>query len=232
MIRSFLSSFVTRPAPVQRAGLWLLAPGLLWTLLFCLLPLAIVAGVSLATRGPYGGVVWAFSLENYRELLHPLYGLIFGQSLLLAALTTALCIAMGFPLAYYIARLPPARQTVWLILIMVPFWTNFLVRTYAWMFILRTEGLLNTVLLGLGVIDSPLEVLYTNTAVVVGLVYGYLPFMVLPLYAAIERIDRTLIEAAWDLYAGRWAVFRRVILPLAKPGLVGGSRQPSCHWSG
>lgn len=205
-----------------RAGYWLLAPGLLWTVFFCLVPLAVIFVVSLATRGTYGGIVWDFSLENYRDLLHVLYGRIFWQSLLLAALTTIICLAMGFPLAYYIARLPPRSQALWLVLIMVPFWTNFLVRTYAWIFILRTEGLLNTVLLKLGVISAPLDILYSDIAVVLGLVYGYLPFMVLPLYAAIERVDRSLIEAAWDLYADRWPVFRRVLVPLTKPGIVAG----------
>lgn len=201
---------------------WLLVPGVLWTVLFCVLPLAVVLVVSFATRGTYGGIVWEFSLENYRDLLHVLYGRIFGQSLLLAALTTIICLAMGFPVAYYIARLPPQRQALWLVLIMVPFWTNFLVRTYAWIFILRTEGLMNTVLLKLGLIATPIEILYSNSAVVLGLVYGYLPFMVLPLYAAIERVDRSLIEAAWDLYADRWSVFRRVLVPLTKPGIVAG----------
>ena len=200
----------------------MLAPGLLWTALFCLLPILVVLAVSFATRGTYGGVLWEFSLENYRDLLHPLYGRILGQSVLLAAMTTGLCLVMGFPLAYYIARLPPRRQALWLVLIMVPFWTNFVVRTYAWIFILRTEGLLNTLLLQLHLIQAPLDLLYSNEAVLLGLVYGYLPFMVLPLYAAIERIDPALIEAAWDLYADRWSLFRLVLVPLTKPGIIAG----------
>ncbi len=203
-------------------GRRLLGPGLLWTTVFCLLPMVVVLAVSFATRGTYGGVVWEFSLENYRDLLHPLYGRIFGQSLLLAGMTTAICLALGFPLAYYIARLPPRRQALWLVLIMIPFWTNFLVRTYAWIFILRTEGLLNTMLMQWHLISTPLDLLYSNQAVLLGLVYGYLPFMVLPLYAAIERIDPALIEAAWDLYADRWSLFRRVLIPLAKPGIIAG----------
>ncbi len=219
-----------RPAAQESAtdhgpslGGWrLLAPGLLWTALFCLLPILVVLAVSFATRGTYGGVLWDFSLENYRDLLHPLYLRIFGQSVLLAGMTTGLCLALGFPLAYYIARLPPRRQALWLVLIMIPFWTNFLVRTYAWIFILRTEGLLNTLLLQLHLISAPLDLLYSQEAVLLGLVYGYLPFMVLPLYAAIERIDSALIEAAWDLYADRWSVFRRVLMPLTKPGIVAG----------
>jgi spermidine/putrescine transport system permease protein len=185
-------------------------------------PLCLVVIISFASRGTYGGIVWSFSPTNYLDLLHLLYARILGQSILLAAGTTLLCLIMGFPLAYYIARAAPRRQGIWLLLVMIPFWTNFLVRTYAWMFILRTEGLLNTLLLKLGLIAAPIELLYSNTAVVIGLVYGYLPFMVLPLYAALERVDRTLVEAAWDLYATRWAVFGRIILPLARPGVMAG----------
>lgn len=209
------------PGP-RAGGGRLLAPGLLWTALFCLVPILVVLAVSFATRGTYGGVLWEFSLENYRDLLHPLYGRILGQSVLLAAMTTGLCLVLGFPLAYYIARLPPRRQALWLVLIMIPFWTNFLLRTYAWIFILRTEGLLNTLLLQLHLIQAPLDLLYSNEAVLMGLVYGYLPFMVLPLYAAMERIDPALIEAAWDLYADRWSLFRLVLVPLTKPGIVAG----------
>lgn len=190
--------------------------------LLFVVPLGLVLVISFAERGIYGGIVWSFSLTNYLDLLHPLYARILGQSILLAAVTTLLCLIMGFPLAYYIARAAPRRQGVLLLLVMIPFWTNFLVRTYAWMFILRTEGLLNTLLLKLGVIATPIELLYSNTAVVIGLVYGYLPFMVLPLYVALERVDRTLVEAAWDLYATRWAMVWRIIVPLARPGIMAG----------
>jgi spermidine/putrescine transport system permease protein len=206
----------------DRTAGWLLAPGVLWSVVFLLLPLMTVCVISFATRGTYGGVIWQFSFENYRDLWHVLYARIFGQSLVLASLTTVVCLVMGFPLAYYIARMSPRWQAVWLVLIMIPFWTNFLVRTYAWMFILRTEGLLNTILLGLGVITTPLELLYTDRAVLIGLVYGYLPFMVLPLYATLERLDPALVEAARDLYADRWSVCWRVIVPLAKPGIIAG----------
>lgn len=210
------------PASSHRMACWLLAPGVMWSVVFLCIPLAMVGVISFATRGTYGGVIWQFSLENYRDLWHVLYARIFGQSILVACLTTVICLVMGFPLAYYMARLSPRQQALWLLLIMIPFWTNFLVRTYAWMFILRTEGLLNTMLLRLGVITTPLELLYTDNAVLIGLVYGYLPFMVLPLYAALERLDPALVEAAWDLYADRWSVFWRVIVPLAKPGIIAG----------
>ncbi len=207
---------------VARYPGWLLAPGLCWAVLFFFVPLLIVFAVSFAARGTYGGVVWTFRLANYADLLHPLYFRIFAQSILFAAVTTALCLLLGFPLAYYIARLPRRRQGIWLMLVMIPFWTNFLVRTYAWMFILRTEGVMNRLLIGAGLIDAPIELLYSDGAVVLGLVYGYLPFMVLPLYAAVERLDPALVEAAWDLYASRWSVFRRVVLPLTKPGVIAG----------
>lgn len=201
---------------------WLILPPAAALLLFFVIPLAVVLAVSLATRGTYGGVQWTVTLSNYASILDPLYLRIFMRSLLMAMLTTVLCLMLGFPLAYYIARAPKRWQGVWLLLIIIPFWTNFLVRTYAWMFILRTEGLLNTVLIGLGIIDHPLNLLFTDGAVLLGLVYGYLPFMVLPLYAALERLDPAMIEAAWDLYASHARIFTRIILPLAKPGVVAG----------
>lgn len=212
------------PEPGQSScrSCWLAAPGLLWMGLFFLAPLALVFAISFASRGTYGGIVWEFTAANYLDLWHPLYGRILGQSLWYASLTTAICFSLGFPLAYMIARSPARWQPVLLLLVMLPFWTNFLVRTYAWMIVLRQDGLVNGLLLALGIVDAPLELLYTPTAVVIGLVYGYLPFMVLPLYVAIERLDPLLVEAAWDLYASRWAVFTQVVVPLTMPGIVGG----------
>jgi spermidine/putrescine transport system permease protein len=219
------SDDVSRSSPSVRASCrscWLAAPGLLWMALFFLVPLLLVFAISFASRGTYGGIVWEFTWANYLDLLHPLYGKILGQSLWYATLTTAICFVLGFPLAYVIARSPARWQPVLLLLVMLPFWTNFLVRTYAWMIMLRHDGLANNLLLALGLIAEPLELLYTPTAVVIGLVYGYLPFMVLPLYVAVERLDPVLVEAAWDLYASRWAVFTRVVVPLTMPGIVGG----------
>jgi spermidine/putrescine transport system permease protein len=217
------ASHSTKSAERPGYPAWLSVPAVLWLGCFFIVPLLIVFIVSFATRGTYGGVVWQFTLANYAELFHPLYLLIFTQSLLFAFLTTLLCLIIGFPLAYFIARTPKRRQSIWLLLVLVPFWTNFLVRTYAWMVILRAEGFLNGWLLDWGLIDQPLEMLYKPVAVLIGLVYGYLPFMVLPLYVACERIDPILLDAARDLYAGRVAVFRRVIWPLAKPGIIAGS---------
>ena len=212
------------PEPGQSScrSCWLAAPGLLWMGLFFLAPLALVFAISFASRGTYGGIVWEFTAANYLDLWHPLYGRILGQSLWYASLTTAICFSLGFPLAYMIARSPARWQPVLLLLVMLPFWTNFLVRTYAWMIVLRQDGLVNGLLLALGIVDAPLELLYTPTAVVIGLVYGYLHCMVLPLYVAVERLDPLLVEAAWDLYASRWAVFTQVVVPLTMPGIVGG----------
>jgi spermidine/putrescine transport system permease protein len=206
----------------HRRTYWPLIPAVLWMLVFMLLPLLLVFAMSFASRGLYGGVQWAFSLTNYTMLFDSLYLRIYGRSVLLAAATTAICLLIGYPLAYFIARGPTRWQGAWLLLVIIPFWTNFLVRTYAWMFLLRTEGLLNTVLLNLGMIRTPVEILYTDWAVLIGLVYGYLPFMVLPLYAAIERLNRSVVEAAWDLYANGCSVFWRVIFPLTKPGVIAG----------
>jgi spermidine/putrescine transport system permease protein len=201
---------------------WVVFPAIVWWGLFVGVPLMLIAAISVASRGIYGGVEWSFTLSAYQYLADPLYLRIYLRSLALAVATTAICLLLGFPLAYYMAGLPPRRQMVWLMLVMIPLWTNFLVRTYAWMFVLRADGLLNTVLMAAGLISSPLEILYTDRAVLIGLVYGYLPFMVLPLYTALERLDRSLIETARDLYAPGWARFTRIIVPLTKPGIIAG----------
>jgi len=161
-------------------------------------------------------------VENYLRLADPLYWNIYGRSVFLAGATTLVSLAVGFPLAYVMARSSPRVQTILLLLVIIPFWTNFLVRTYAWMFLLRTEGFFNSVLMHLGILDTPLDLLYTNGAVFIGLVYGYLPFMILPLYIAIERISPSLEEAALDLYASGVSVFWHVVIPLARPGIVAG----------
>jgi spermidine/putrescine transport system permease protein len=207
---------------VDRKRFWLILPPAASLLLFFVVPLTLVLAVSFASRGTYGGIEWTGTLANYTSILDPLYLRVFWRSLWIAVLTTGVCLLLGFPLAYLIARAPKRWQSLLLLLIIIPFWTNFLVRTYAWMFILRTEGFLNTMLLEIGMIDQPLNLLFTDTAVIIGLVYGYLPFMVLPLYAALERLDPAMIEAAGDLYASPRRVFTRVILPLAKPGVVAG----------
>ncbi len=205
-----------------RQSAWLLAPALVWMGVFFALPLLVVLLISVASRGTYGGVEWTFTLANYRDLADPLYLYIYARSFALALATTALCLCLGFPLAYYIAKAPARWQGIWLVLVLIPFWTNSLVRTYAWINVLRADGLLNVLLMALGIISEPIDILYSDLAVLIGLVYGYLPFMVLPLYAAIERLDDSLVDAARDLYASGWAVLTRVIVPLTKPGIVAG----------
>ncbi len=213
---------MTPPPKPTHSFSWLIVPPAVTLIVLFGVPLLLVLAVSFASRGTYGGIEWALTLGNYTSIADPLYLRIFWRSLWLAVVTTVLCLVMGFPLAYVIARARRRWQGVLLVLVIIPFWTNFLVRTYAWMFILRTEGLLNQALMALGLIHEPLNLLFTDWAVLIGLVYGYLPFMVLPLYAALERLDRSLVEAAWDLYAKPVQVFTRVILPLSKPGMVAG----------
>jgi len=196
-----------------------LAPPVVLMLVTIAIPLAIICVYSLLSRGAYGGVELPWTLENYARLIDPLYAGIFLRSFALAGVATLLCIMLGFPLALFIAE-SGARKTLYLSLVILPFWTSFLIRLYAWMFLLRDTGLINTVLQSLGLIREPLPMLYNNGAVLLGLVYGFLPFAVLPLYATLERIDKSLLEAAADLGARPIAVLTRVTLPLCAPGIA------------
>jgi spermidine/putrescine transport system permease protein len=204
-------------------GWALISPTMIYLTLFLILPLLLVVALSFLARGPYGNVVYRFNLDNYTRLFDPLYLRILVYSLGVAALTTVVSILIGYPLAYYIARVPERQRSTLLFLILVPFWTNFIIRIYAWIMILRTEGLLNTVLLNLGVIKVPLDILYTPTAVLIGMVYEFLPFMVLPLYTSLEKIEMAQLEAAADLGARPWVAFWRITLPLSIPGMIAGS---------
>lgn len=207
----------------DRARAWtLLAPGTLWLLAFFVIPVLIMAGYSAMDRGTYGGVERGFTLESYSRFFDPLYLRILARTVWLAALTTFLCLLIGYPLAYAIAGAGRWKHAL-LFLVVLPFWTSFLVRTYAIMFLLRDTGLVNSALIALGVIDTPMTLLYTPGAVLAGLVYGYLPFMVLPVFASLEKLDPTLLEAAEGLGARPVARFVRVILPLSLPGIVAGS---------
>ena len=201
----------------------LLLPPLLFLLIFFLLPLIIVLIYSFLERGTYGGVRWIFTLNNYQRLVESIYWSILFKSCGLALLTTLICLFLGYPLAWLIATRPQPWQNLLLILIIIPFWTNFLVRTYAWVFLLRKEGLFNLVLVNLHIRDQPIRLLNTPFAVIVGLVYDYLPFMILPLYATIERFKFSLIEAAQDLGANGFKTFTRIIFPLTKVGIIAGS---------
>ncbi len=199
-----------------------------------ILPLSIILFYSLMAPAEYAGVIWQFSTEAWvnlifeRDIFEETLGVseahltIYTRSIVQALLTTALTLLFGFPTAYFIATRPERERNLWLFLITLPFWTNLLIRTFAIMLIVRDEGLINNVLLGLGLIEKPLIILYTDLAVAIGLVYAYLPYMVLPLYASMEKLDFRLVEAGYDLYADRWRVLKRVIFPLVKPGVVAG----------
>lgn len=207
---------------MHRLRTWFLAPARTLNFVCFLIPLGIVIAYSLLNRGVYGGVELPWTFENYLRLADPLYGGILLRSLFIALVSTLLCLLLGFPLALFIAR-SGARRNLYLNLVMIPFWTSFLVRTYAWMFLLRDTGLINTALQAAGIIREPLPLLYNDGAVILGLVYGYLPFMVLPLYTNLEKLDRSLLEAAADLGARPATTFTHIILPLSMPGVRAGS---------
>jgi spermidine/putrescine transport system permease protein len=207
----------------QRRRLWLLlAPGGLWLLFFFVLPLLIVMLYSFATPGPTGDVIWQFNFDSYITLMgKDLYFNAYYRSLWVGLQTTVICLLVGYPLALYMTLATPKQRNLLLFLVLIPFWTNFLVRTYAWMIILSNNGLINELLQLLGFAK---QLLYPSTgAVLVGLIYGSLPFMVLPLYASLARFDFTLMEASADLGAGRWRSFWRIMFPLTVPGVVAGS---------
>jgi len=195
----------------------------LWLLAFVVAPALILLVYSFCERDEVGGVIFTFSLENFRRVLDPVYLRIFARSMGYAGLTTLICVVAGYPAAYFISRAEPRRRHQLLLLVMVPFWTSFLIRTYAWITILKQEGLLNGLLLSFNVVSEPLSLLYTPTAVIIGLVYAYLPFMILPIYGSAEKLDQSLIEAAHDLGAGPLRAFSSVIIPLTLPGIAAGT---------
>lgn len=198
-------------------------PAILWMGLFFLLPLLLVAVLSLLDRGAYGQIDFHFTWENYGRIFDSLYGSILFDTLVVAVETTLLCLLIGYPLAYYIAKQPKTRQNILLLLTMLPFWINFLVRSYAWIILLRSKGVVNTILLEAGLIDQPLALLYNSGAVLLGMVYSLLPFMVLPIYTSLEQLDHRQLEAARDLGAKPWQAFWHIGLPLTLPGVVTGS---------
>jgi len=221
------------PAHQRRPGFlgWLMmTPMLLWLVAFVVVPTAILFVFSFCQRDELGRVVYHFSWENYRRIFidsdtgqfGTVYWTISLRSVIYAALTTAVCLLFGYPVAWFIGRAPERRRNLLLTLVMIPFWTSFLVRTYAWITILSTEGLLNSFLQYTHLITEPFEMLYTPGAVVLGLIYNYLPFLILPVYGSVEKLDNSLIEASFDLGAGPLRTFQRVILPLTLPGIVAG----------
>ncbi|MGB0182036.1 MAG: ABC transporter permease [Candidatus Puniceispirillales bacterium] len=215
---------------------WLLSmPALLLLLFAASGPLLIVIVYSFLTPGNYGGVLWEFSGEAWFKVLFTqdifddtislsdAHLSIFWRSVQLSFLTTLICLILGFPTAYFIATRPPKTRNIWLFLITIPFWTNLLIRTFAILELIRNKGVINNSLISLGIINDPINMLYTDTAIVIGMTYVYLPLMVLPIYAAMERFDFKYVEAGFDLYASRFKVMRRIILPIIKPGVIAGS---------
>lgn len=219
----------------SRTQLLQLFPAIAVVGFFLIGPLSFILIYSFLTPGTYGGVEWQFSTDAYLQFLFErdliteelvfenAYLLVFLRSLFLALIATVASIAIGFPTAFFIATRPEHSRNMWVLLITVPYWVNLLIRTVSMLFILRDEGPINAALIAVGVVDEPIHMAFTNFAIGIGLVYSYLPFMVLPVYAALERFDYRLMEAAYDLYAGRWTILRKVILPVVKPGLIAGS---------
>ncbi|WP_050929780.1 ABC transporter permease [Aestuariivita boseongensis] len=215
---------------------WLLSlPAVIIIICFAAGPLLVMVLYSFLTPGDYGNVKWEFSLEGWMNTIvqrdifddtlmwADAHISIFWRSFSLSVITTVLTLIFGLPTAWFIATQPPGRRELWLFLVTVPFWSNLLVRTIAIQELIRNEGVINLVLLKLGVIDAPIQMMFTDFAIGFGMTYVYLPLMVLPIYAAVDKLDFRLVEAAHDLYASRWTAFRRVILPLIKPGIIAGS---------
>jgi spermidine/putrescine transport system permease protein len=211
---------------------WLLmAPMLIWLVSFVVVPTGILLIYSFCQRDEFGQIIYDFSWENYRRIFidsdtgnfETTYLTVFFRSLVYAGITTLICLVVGYPVAWFIGRAPESRRNLLLMLVMIPFWTSFLVRTYAWITILSTNGLINGMLEYTGLISEPFAMLYTPGAVVLGLVYSYLPFFILPVYGSVEKLDSALMEAALDLGAGPVRAFQEVILPLTLPGIIAGT---------
>lgn len=197
-------------------------PMFCWTALFVAVPLVYIIGLSFLKKAATWGVVAEFSLQSYRQILSPTYLKVFGQSLWMAFLTTCFTLLIGYPFSYFTAKLSPRARTVVLLLVIVPFWTNSLVRIYGWMILLRSQGVVNTLLIALGLIDTPLKLLYNFGAVLVGMVYALIPFMILSVYNSVEKLDWSVVEASRDLGASPLQAFFTVTLPLTSPGIMAG----------
>ena len=226
-----------RAAQRQEAkrNILLCTPALIVLFLAASGPLLVMLFYSFLTPGDYGGVVYEWSIEGWFKVfvskdifddtlsIADAHLLIFWRSIKLSFLTTVAALVLGFPTAYFIATRPLRSRNLWLFLITIPFWTNLLIRTFAIMEVIRNQGIINNVLIETGFIDSPIQMLYTDFAIMLGMTYVYLPLMILPLYASMEKLDFRLVEAAYDLYATRFRVLRKVIFPLIKPGVIAGS---------
>ncbi len=193
-----------------------------WLVLFVMIPNIMIIGTSFLTRDEANLIEMTFTLDNYIRLADPLYFKVLMHSFYMALIATLLCLIIGYPFAYIVAKMPEKWRPFMLFLVIVPFWTNSLIRTYGLKIVLGTQGVLNKSLLALDIIDKPLRIMYTETAVMIGLVYILLPFMILPLYSAIEKLDDTYLEAAKDLGANKLQTLLKVVLPLTMPGIIGG----------
>lgn len=220
----------------EKRDRWLLlSPALVILTLAASGPLIVVLIYSFLTPGDYGGVIWEFSGKAWFNVvaerdfftgeleLADAHLTVLWRSVKLSILTAILAFLFGFPTAYFIATRPPRQRDIWMLLIMIPFWTNLLIRTFAIMELIRNQGTVNTALIATGVIDEPIQMLFTEFSLLLGMTYVYLPLMILPIYASMERLDFSLVEAGYDLYASRLQVLRKIIFPLVKPGVVAGS---------
>ncbi|MBN1683886.1 MAG: ABC transporter permease subunit [Gammaproteobacteria bacterium] len=193
-----------------------------WLVFFAFLPFLLVFIASFLTQGDTEIFKWHFNLSNYWDLLNPIYLKVFLRSLYLAAITTVICLILAYPFAYIVARKHEKWRPILIFLLILPFWTSSLIRTYALIILIRSQGLLNKFLFMLGIIHQPIQLLYTQGAVLIGLVYSLLPFMILPLFANLEKFDWRLMEAAQDLSATKWRILSRIVIPITKPGIVAG----------
>jgi spermidine/putrescine transport system permease protein len=210
---------MTRNLNLEKFIVWLIVA---WLVLFVFIPNLMIIGTSFLTRDETNLIALSFTLDNYSRLFDPLYAKVVAHSFYMASVATLLCLLIGYPFAYLIANMPHKLRPVMLFLVIVPFWTNSLIRTYGIKIVLGTQGILNKCLLALDIIDRPIRIMYSESAVMIGLVYILLPFMVLPLYSAIEKLDHSYIEAAKDLGANKLQTFTKIILPLTMPGIIGG----------
>jgi len=219
----------------SRRNLLLCTPALVVLVLAASGPLLVMLFYSFLEPGTYGGIVYRFSLDGWLNvfLVEDIFDevwrfadahlSVFWRSIKLSLMTTVTCLIVGFPTAYFIATRPRESRNIWLFLITIPFWTNLLIRTFAILEMIRNNGIVNNLLADLQIIEEPIQMMYTDFAIMIGMTYVYLPLMILPLYASMEKLDFRLVEAAYDLYASRYRVLRRVIIPLIKPGIVAGS---------
>lgn len=214
--------------------IWGLLPAHILMLLTLIIPIGIIIIVSFSTKGPYGGFDYIFSVKSYQQLLfnegwtgemefNPQYLYIIGRTILLAAITTIICMVVSFPVAYFIALQKAQTKAILIYLVTLPFWVSMIVRVYAWLAILGNDGVIEKVLRSLGIVDDIDSLLFNNGAMLTGMVYSYIPLMILPVFASIEKLDGTLLEASHDLYGNRWKTLTRIILPLSWPGLAAGA---------